>query len=213
MLKRQIAIGDIHGCFELLKELVENVIVFSPAEDMLIFLGDYIDRQNKSRETVEYIKSLKNRHRDRIILLKGNHEDLAFNALTKPEQEDDMTLWMINGGSATLASYGGIEQAQETLTPFIESLELFHETATHIFVHGGIPSEKNLKTATPEELLWDRSFTYSGEKTLVVGHTPRMEVTRISNRNTICVDTGAFMTGVLSAYDVLKDRIYRAAEE
>ena len=44
--KRQIAIGDIHGCLNLLKDLVEHQIRLNPDADMLIFLGDYIDRGN-----------------------------------------------------------------------------------------------------------------------------------------------------------------------
>ncbi|MGE5893617.1 MAG: metallophosphoesterase family protein [bacterium] len=212
MLQRQIAIGDIHGCYDLMRELIEKVIQFSPSGDMLVFLGDYIDRQGKSKEVVEYVKSLKEKHPEQVVLLKGNHEDLAYRALTGMEQGEDMLLWIINGGGATISSFGGIGQAREVLVPFVESLDLFYETDTHIFVHGGIPPGKDLRTADPSDLIWDRGFGYSGEKTLVVGHTPQMQVMKIMNKKIICIDTGAFMTGVLSAYDVITDTIYRATK-
>src|SRR5208282_2645180 len=101
MLKRQIAIGDIHGCFDLLKTLIEKIIKFTPDEDMLIFTGDYIDRGKMSKEVVQYLSALKENFPDNIILLKGNHEDMAYNALTSPDPEKDLIYWRLNGGTTT----------------------------------------------------------------------------------------------------------------
>lgn len=47
-MKRLFAIGDIHGCFDSLQELVENKIQLVK-DDKLVLLGDYIDRGNKSK--------------------------------------------------------------------------------------------------------------------------------------------------------------------
>ena len=52
---RLIAIGDIHGCYDLLRELLEYQIKFDPATDELIFIGDYIDRGPDSKKVVEYV--------------------------------------------------------------------------------------------------------------------------------------------------------------
>ncbi len=213
MLKRQIAVGDIHGCFDLLKTLVEEIIRFTPDEDMLIFTGDYIDRGKKSKEVVQYLSELKEKFPDNVVLLKGNHEDLAYNALTDPDPEKEMLFWRLNGGTATVISFSGIRNSRECLIPFIESLQLYYETDTHIFVHGGIPRGKDLSTATPEDLLWDREFSYDGEKTLVVGHTPKSIVTNFNSGKIICVDTGAYMTGILSAYDVINNKVYKTTGE
>ena len=209
---RLIAIGDIHGCYDLLTNLVELGIIFNPSKDRLVFLGDYIDRGPRSREVVDYISGLRKRYPEQIVLLKGNHEEMAFNALADSQAEktwsDAHMLWIINGGQATINSYRGIEKAREALLPFIRSLEYYSETETHIFVHGGIPYGKTLKTVEGDELLWDRSLSYEGQKTLVVGHTPRAEVERLGN--ILCLDTGAYATGILSAYDVLANRVYQA---
>lgn len=56
-MKRLFAIGDIHGCFDSLKELVENKILLTK-EDKLVLLGDYIDRGIKSKEVIDYIIDL-----------------------------------------------------------------------------------------------------------------------------------------------------------
>lgn len=55
---RQIAIGDIHGCYDLLKDLLEYQIKFDPKTDELIFLGDYIDRGTDSEKVVTYLGKL-----------------------------------------------------------------------------------------------------------------------------------------------------------
>jgi serine/threonine protein phosphatase 1 len=210
--KRQIAIGDIHGCYDLLKSLIEERIVFNAVTDQMVFMGDYIDRREKSREVVKYVSDLKRLYPQQVVLLKGNHESMAYKALMSTGAESSLNkakvLWYLNGGTATVQSFGDFEKAKEALIPFIESLECYYETDSHIFVHAGIPSGLDLKTATDAELLWDRSFSYEGRKTLIVGHTPKSGVARI--RNIICVDTGAFQTGILSAYDVLNDTTYEA---
>lgn len=69
-MKRLFAIGDIHGCFDSLKELVESNIQLDKNEK-LILLGDYIDRGNKSKEVVDYIIDLLEKGYD-VIPLIGN---------------------------------------------------------------------------------------------------------------------------------------------
>jgi serine/threonine protein phosphatase 1 len=212
-VNRIIGVGDIHGCYELLINLVERSIKFDPEKDRLVFLGDYLDRGANSKEVVDYVTSLKRQCPGQIVLLKGNHEDLALKALFSPGNEgagsnQARMLWYLNGGQATVNSYGGSERAREALIPFVRSLDLYHETGTHIFVHAGIPYGKSPATASADELLWDRSFSYNGRKTLIVGHTPKSEIERL--RNIICLDTGAFLTGKLTAYDVLNEKAYQA---
>jgi len=212
-VSRLIGIGDIHGCYELLLDLVERSIMFDPDEDRLVFLGDYLDRGANSKEVVDYVSGLKKHYPGQIVLLKGNHEDLALRAMLCIGDEEACTharmLWYLNGGEATVNSFRGIEKARQTLIPFIGSLELYHETEEHIFVHAGIPYGKSPETASSDEILWDRSYSYSGRKTLIVGHSPKSEIERL--KNIICLDTGAFMTGKLSAYDVLNEKAYQTA--
>ena len=204
---RQIAIGDIHGCYDLLKDLLEYQIKFDPMTDELIFLGDYIDRGTDSDKVVTYLRKLRESYPDRIVLLKGNHELMAHRAFLT-NSKNDLYWWGLEGGRYTIESFGGFQRAKEILMPFIRSLQIYYQTADFIFVHGGIPSGETVETASEEELLWERDIESYEGKTIVVGHTPRVNVRRFDHA--IVIDTGAFHYGKLSAYDVLNDTIYNA---
>lgn len=58
--KRILAVGDIHGMYDKLIKLMDKV-QFDPAEDLLVFLGDYIDRGPQSLECLDYVINLKQR--------------------------------------------------------------------------------------------------------------------------------------------------------
>jgi serine/threonine protein phosphatase 1 len=207
--KRVIAVGDPHGCLDLLKNLVEEQIQFNPERDLLVVLGDMIDRGPDSKGVVLYLQDLRRNYPDNIVLLKGNHEEIAYNFFTQPdlEQSSNEKLWLAVGGDKTLSNFVSLDEAKELLIPFIGSLENYYETDTHLFAHGGIPHGKDLKTVTQEDLLWDRSLSYNGSKTLIVGHTPQVKVTR--KGNVMCVDTEAYLTGMLSGFDVINNRVYQ----
>lgn len=61
-------IGDIHGCFTALKDLLVNGI---EENNYYIFLGDYIDRGIENKEVLEYLMSIKDK--SNVCLLEGNH--------------------------------------------------------------------------------------------------------------------------------------------
>ncbi|MBW2169638.1 MAG: metallophosphoesterase, partial [Deltaproteobacteria bacterium] len=56
--KRIFVIGDIHGCLDMLKRLMDK-IAWQPEKDRLIFLGDYIDRGENSKGVVDYVPALR----------------------------------------------------------------------------------------------------------------------------------------------------------
>ena len=70
---RVLAIGDIHGMYEKLIKLMD-IIRFDPEEDLLVFLGDYIDRGPDSVPCLQYVYDFQHAHRDSVICLLGNHE-------------------------------------------------------------------------------------------------------------------------------------------
>src|SRR5262245_40715192 len=98
-----IAIGDIHGCREMLDALLGRCFRLAGDRPLrLVFLGDYIDRGPDSRGAVERLMELQRRRPGQVVCLRGNHEVLLLDAL----KSGDMRMWLFNGAAETLASYG-----------------------------------------------------------------------------------------------------------
>lgn len=194
------AVGDIHGSFDRLQELMKKIPI-DFAHDTLVFIGDYIDRGPASVEVVDYLIGLKKRVPE-TIFLKGNHEDM----LEKYLDGTDRFTYLLNGGQNTLDSYLS-RNLQSELYPipsnhmeFFKTLRLYYETEAYIFVHAGLRPKVPLASQETEDLLWIRdTFIYSKYdfgKTVVFGHTPLEKPLVESNK--IGIDTGAVYGNALT---------------
>ena len=96
---RTLAIGDIHGSNTALKALSEYVGFRS--DDVIVTLGDCIDRGPDSKGVIDSLIELGQTHQ--LINLKGNHEVMMENALLS---EQERYFWLYNGGEATMQSFG-----------------------------------------------------------------------------------------------------------
>ena len=199
-MKRIFAIGDIHGCYDRLKALMEKIPI-DYSRDGLVFIGDYIDRGPHSVEVVDYLIQLKNRFPE-VILLKGNHEDM----LDKFLNGADRFTYLLNGGQQTLDSYL-TKPVQSEFSPippdhmeFFKSLRLFYETEEFIFVHAGLRPRVPLESQNTEDMLWIRdkfvSSKYDFGKRVIFGHTPLKKP--LVEPNKIGIDTGAVYGNALT---------------
>jgi serine/threonine protein phosphatase 1 len=214
------AVGDIHGRLDLLNQLLDqiasDVAASRDAAATLAFLGDYVDRGPDSRSVVETLKQLKDNGGERVVTLKGNHEEALLGFLADPSAG---AAWVEHGGRETLLSYGVSlphrpspeewEEVREQFASalpqdhlrFFQSLDLFQTRGDYVFVHAGVKPGVPLADQEEHDLLWIRDeFLQSGrlgEKVVVHGHTPveRPAVTNVR----IGIDTGAYATGVLTA--------------
>lgn len=215
--KHTFAIGDVHGCAELLAELLESIRSKAHVECLdyrVVFLGDIIDRGPDSRGAMELVlATLRDVPGSKLIL--GNHESLLLRAINGGDA--DIYNWTSEGGDTALVSYG--YDAAEPITSkgicsvvgelhlnAIRAAETYVEMKHHILVHAGIVPGIPIEMQIPYDLMWIREgfIDYLGSfgKIIVHGHTPNVgrEVEIWPNR--IAVDTLAYETNVLSAVHI-----------
>jgi len=195
MGERLFAIGDIHGCFDPLKEMVEAEIKIRKS-DKLILLGDYIDRGYQSKEVIDFILNLQDKGFN-IVTLIGNHESMLLDAL---ENEHYLSNWILNGAAETLFSFGinSLKELQQEYIGFFKSLLFYHSIGQFIFVHAGFNDEISEPFEDRYQMIWSRRENYSNpvfkEKIIVHGHTPipfaRCRYLVQSGSKVINIDTG-----------------------
>jgi serine/threonine protein phosphatase 1 len=187
-----LAVGDLHGRYDLLRRVFDEVLPGQPAGTRLVFLGDYIDRGPDSRVILEALMAYQ-ALRPETVLLMGNHERMLLDALEGRQVE----LFLCNGGLETLHSFGLTMEAMHHIPPvfldFLRGLPLFHEDEHYIFVHAGLKPGLPLAGQQERDLLWIRDeFIHSQwdfGKTVVFGHTPFAEP--LVKPGLIGIDTGA----------------------
>ncbi|NOT42763.1 MAG: serine/threonine protein phosphatase [Alphaproteobacteria bacterium] len=210
-----VAVGDLHGRLDLLELLWGKIDAASrlsaARQRTLIFIGDYVDRGLQSAQLVERL--LDGFPGFETVYLKGNHDETLLQFLSDPAIGE---AWRNFGGLETLSSYGvahaaGKSWAQtrgefasllpKTHEAFFKNLRLYHVVGDYIFVHAGLKPRVPLDEQRESDLLWIREeFLDSAVnfgRVVVHGHTPA-DAPEVRN-NRIGIDTGAYMTGNLTA--------------
>ena len=212
---RTLVIGDIHGSLTALKALGEFVD-YAP-DDVIVTLGDYIDRGPSSKEVINYLVELRESHE--VITLKGNHEVMMENARTS---EQELYFWLMNGGEATLDSFQVsnpnriAKEIPSNYWDFFESCERFYETEHHIIAHAGLEPETDLDEQNDRNLFWRRILNtepHKSGKTLVCGHTPQKNGAPLVLDHAICIDTFACGGGWLTCLDIETSEYWQANQK
>lgn len=211
------AIGDVHGCLTQLRLLHDRIIADAAHIDgdkLIVCCGDYVDRGPDSAGVLDYLNEPLPEGFQRICLA-GNHEIMMLEHVANPR---NVTEWFKYGGMETLLSYGLDIQTYLTASPRIRAALLLSHVPDHhlaflhdlpliltlpgtIFVHAGIRPGVPLSQQSESDLLWIRDAFFDaadGVAGMVVhGHTPAIEPVVTPHR--ICIDSGAFATGTLTA--------------
>ncbi|MEA4936632.1 MAG: metallophosphoesterase family protein [Paludibacter sp.] len=172
-MNRIYAIGDIHGYYNSLKELIENKIQFGKG-DKLIFLGDYIDRGPDSKSVVDFILSLQNRDLD-IVTLMGNHESMLLDVYNN---KAGIYKWIMNGGSETLKSFNidSLEKIEHIYINFFNNLKPYYALDDYLFVHAGFNDSIENPFSDNYSMLWQCKKKYLHpllkDRTIIHGHVP-----------------------------------------
>ncbi len=207
----KLVIGDIHGCLKSLETMLE--VVAPSQDDLVVTLGDYVDRGPDSKGVIDQLLKLKETHD--FVHLMGNHEIQMIRALETREDQERF-LSGLCGGQDTLDSYGGgFEEVPEEHWEFMRSAELYNELEDHILVHAGVEAHLPVGEQDQETYYYQRFYSqerHVSGKTVVCGHTIQGDLpTNLGYA--VCLDTCAYGGGWLSALDVESGRIWQTNEK
>jgi serine/threonine protein phosphatase 1 len=197
------AIGDIHGALHKLEALIARCEQHAAGRPMrFVFIGDYVDRGPDSAGVVRRLLALQTKMPNDVVTLMGNHEATLLGVI---DGTAAAASWLMQGGAATLRSYGvnvpGDLPRQHL--EWMRALPLTHDDGLRFFVHAGIDPELPLDAQDDYDLLWIREPFLSDRRNygrlIVHGHTPLVADTPDLRSNRLNLDTGAVFGGPLTA--------------
>lgn len=221
-----LMIGDVHGCLDELKELlqknkfeIENGKIVGNSNTKIILIGDWIDKGTQVTETNEFITA----NLDRFILVKGNHENYVYKhingVLPKNHQVDQELL------DTFFTSVAEFKDKPEVIKQFNKLVKMSKEFYVHpkfIVTHApaknkylgkidNISLKKQRVLRSPQKsdnylAERDEFFSFLKEDSAkylpyhVFGHEAFKQV--LLKNNKIGLDTGCSMGGNLSAVQI-----------
>lgn len=213
---RHLAIGDIHGCFDSLRTLVDFVGV--NADDTLVTLGDYVNRGPNTNAVIDWLIS--QHATGRLVALRGNHEIMMLNAR---DNAGSFETWLAVGGRQTLASYAPFDGDAGKITDipdhhwhFLEHrLVASYEIETHFFVHANAYPSLPLEDQPDVMLYWEPFHfpaRHQSGKTMICGHSSQKSGLPLNHGHAVCIDTWACGGGWLTCLEVQSGTIWQANE-
>jgi serine/threonine protein phosphatase 1 len=127
---RTIVVGDIHGCYAELLQLLAKVEITE--KDCLVSLGDIVDRGANSVKVYDFLKN-----RPNTIVLMGNHERKHLRQTLSYSQEIVKLQFGVHAGTPKESRY-------DEFLEWISHLPYYHETESAILVHAAMEDRKSL---------------------------------------------------------------------
>jgi serine/threonine protein phosphatase 1 len=212
-----LAVGDLHARYDLLEKFIDRV---RGTLAIVIFLGDIIDRGGEDLAVVQKIRHMTEDPDayglSNVFCLMGNHEGMFVDAVTGSSSE--LILWLNNGGN--FEQYGEMQEHLE----WVADLPVYMTIGGTMFIHAGIIPSKDpfdsINKGQTDRILWMRSpFLERGPEfekwnpslnKIVFGHTPSEDAKPYTiPGGGICIDTGAFYSNVLTAYNDTQNTFYQ----
>jgi diadenosine tetraphosphatase ApaH/serine/threonine PP2A family protein phosphatase len=201
-MSRTIVVGDIHGCYDELMEMLETVNFGQ--DDHVVCVGDLVTKGPKNREVLELFMT---DARFRTVI--GNH-DLALRRKWHGEK--------IKLKPSQKATHKELKADKEKYLPFLNKLPFTIDLGTHLVVHAGLRPDVPLYSQTSEDMTLLRTLgknreghdgtpwyeVYDGEKVVLFGHWPAPEPRR--GPRAIGLDTGCVYGYNLTAYIIEEDK-------
>jgi serine/threonine protein phosphatase 1 len=201
MKSRTIVVGDIHGCYDELTELLEKVDLGK--DDRVVSVGDLITKGPKSREVLELFMT-----DPRFSTVIGNH-DLALRRKWNGEE--------IELKAAQRETHKELRSEKDAYASFFNRLPFTIDLDTHLVVHAGLRPNVELYSQTTGDMTRIRTLgadresdegtpwyhVYYGEKIVLFGHWPAPEPRR--GKKAIGLDTGCVYGYNLTAYIIETD--------
>ncbi len=214
-------IGDIHGCFDELIELIGRLgykfregVPVHPEVRALAFVGDAMDRGPDSLGVLRLLFAMQDH--GTLYYAPGNHCNKLYRFFKGNKVE------LTHGLELTVSQWRALEKTEQQhfktrYLRFYEQLPLYHQLSKElIVVHAGLqedmigqPLSRRIITfalygeitgnfhsdGRPVRGNWARR--YSGQPWIVYGHTP--VASPYFCRHTVNIDTGCIFGGALSA--------------
>lgn len=214
-MTRVVAVGDIHGYLGALQTLVEVADI--GAADLLVTLGDYVDRGPDSAGVLDWLCQWSDA--GRLVPLRGNHDIMFLDAVAGGEWK---LAWPGYGGDATLQSYRdrGIQLMADGIPErhfrfLTEECRKLYVTESHFFVHAMADPDRPFDDQPDWLVYWEKWLDpppHVSGKTLVCGHTAQKSGLSLSNGHAVCIDTWVYGRGWLTALDVGTGDFWQARE-
>jgi serine/threonine protein phosphatase 1 len=213
---RTLAIGDIHGCLRALDTLLAEVR--PQPDDLVITLGDYVDRGPDSKGVIDRLLELsKTLH---LVCLRGNHDFMMQGARYNYAAQQE---WLLMGGKETLASYsnlpggGRLNDVSENHWEFLDRRCVnWHETERHFFVHADADPQLPLADQSEYILHWKKLTApkpHQSGKIMICGHTSQKSGKPRNWGHAICIDTYVYGDGWLTCLDIDTGQIWQANQQ
>lgn len=211
---RKFVIGDIHGAYKALLQVVER----SNADinkDLFIILGDVTDGWPETAESIEFLMSIKN-----LIYITGNHDIWCREFLKNGPTSTQYHMWIEQGGRATIESYNkNLNLLDKHINFLNNSLPYYEDIENRLFIHGGYDPYISIDNQSEMDIAWNRKFwsdIIEGRNLgiiydeVYIGHSPTIRYPksdgshkRPMNYGKVWnMDTGATYTGMLSMMDI-----------